>query len=98
MTFRSAAPTWKAPVFYNTWSASHSPQGFNMEHSTPLSLKSLQQAVRRRWRVFLTVCLVACAAGATGVLLLQKKYTATATILLAPGSDQLAAQSPNQAT
>src|SRR6266702_3912092 len=96
MTFRSAAPAWKARVFYNTWSASHSPQGFNMEHSTPISLKSLYQAVRRRWRVFLTVTLVVCATGATGVLLLQKKYTATATILLAPGSDQLAAQSPNQ--
>jgi polysaccharide biosynthesis transport protein len=67
-----------------------------MEHSTPISLKSLYQAVRRRWRVFLTVTLVVFAAGTTGVLLLQKKYTSTATILLAPGSDQLAAQSPNQ--
>ena len=62
-----------------------------MEHATPLSLTSLYQAVRRCWRLFLTVTLVVCAVGTLGVLLLEKKYTATATILLAPGADQLAA-------
>jgi len=67
-----------------------------MEYASQLSLSSLYRAVTRRWRVALGVTVFLFAASATCVLMLQKKYTSTATVLLAPGADQLADRSPAQ--
>jgi succinoglycan biosynthesis transport protein ExoP len=63
-----------------------------MDNTSRLSLNSLYIAVKRRWRVALSVTVLLFAAGGTCVLMLEKKYTATATVLLAPGADQLAGQ------
>lgn len=67
-----------------------------MEYSSQLSLDSLYRAVRRRWRMALAVTLVLFTTGVGTVAMLDKKYTSTATVLLAPGADQLAGQSPTR--
>ena len=67
-----------------------------MDTPSPISLSSLYQAVKRRWRAALLIALVVFASGTTTVLLLDKHYTATATVLLAPGADQLADEDAKQ--
>src|ERR1700734_2048332 len=68
-----------------------------MDTVSPLSLKSILQAVRHRWRLALTITLAMFVAGTVGTLLLKKKYTSTAIVLIAPaGADMLGPQNASQ--
>ena len=68
-----------------------------MDTVSPLSLQSILQAVRRRWRLAFAVTAIMFVAGTVTTLLLPKKYTSTAIVLIAPaGADMLGPQNAGQ--
>lgn len=68
-----------------------------MDNPSHLSLGSLLKAVKRHWFAASCAALLLFCAGVLTTLRVDRKYTSTATVLLAPAADQLVAQTSGQA-